>query len=250
MIYLMTGSDENYYPKILPYLETLQKYSDFRNVLLAVGFQPPADCPVDWMTIPREALTDITTNPCVQAGEFLPYCEKFLNDDDIIIFTDGDIRLQREFTEEELAMVSSLVYGQVLAGPNATHNQNTLYNEAQGLRRHCSDEYLNKAFDYAGITPFERTLNVGVVICTAATYRTIYHKTYDIYRTFPDITNHMARQQWYINLAIYSFCEVTLLPFTFHSHPHNGDQLGMRFDPDGTMYIRDTKVLFRHKYYV
>src|SRR4030067_2830951 len=116
MIYLITGSDKNYYPKILPYLNTLNEYSDFRNILLAIGFKPPENCPIDWITIPEEVFTNITTNLCVQAGEFLPYCKDFLNGEDIIIFTDGDIRLQRKFNISELSMINNLKYGDVLVG--------------------------------------------------------------------------------------------------------------------------------------
>lgn len=248
-VYLMTGSDENYYDKIYPYLETLNKYSPFKNILLTVGFHRSTELDnVYSYYIPKDALTDITTNPCVQAGEFLKYC-KFLNDDDIIIFTDGDIRLQREFTPEEIKMVESVKHLDVLAGPNATHSMNTLWNEAEGLRRHCSDDELRKLFSTYHVNLICSTLNMGVLICTAFTYRRINEETYKIFKEFPNITNHMARQQWYMNVAIWSFCYVNMLPYEFHSHPHNGDQPGMKFDPDGTMYVYgDRKVLFRHKY--
>jgi hypothetical protein len=249
MIYLITGTDEKYYPKIYPYLETINKYSAFKNILLCVGFSKDSEFDnITYKSIPKDSLTDITTNPCVQAGEFLPYVS--FNDDDIIIFTDGDIRLQRAFTNEELNKVSNVKHDEVLIGPNATHSNNTLLNEANGLNRYCSDEYLNSLFSEYGINKNSATLNVGVIICTTKTYKRIYELTYEIYNKYPKVTDHMARQQWYINCAIYSFCNVSLLPFSFHSHPHNGSQPDMSFEADHTMYVNGERVLFRHKYYV
>ena len=248
-LYLLTGTDEKYYTKILPYLQTLEENSPAETYLFTIGFQ--VENPfykVKYLYLPEEVFTDITTNPCVQAGEFLNYFP--CNNNDIIIFTDGDMRLQRKFTEEELDLVTNLRYGEVLAGPNATHGENTLINELYGLGFNKQLYTGFEPFENEGIEWIEKTLNVGVIACTYATYKDIHFETYRLFRKYSGLTKHMARQQWFMNLAIYKLMKVKLLPFTFHSHPHNGYQEGRRFDKDGTMYINDTKVLFRHKYYV
>jgi hypothetical protein len=246
MIYLITGSDEGYYQKIVPYLDSISTYSPFKNVLLTVGFikeSPYSN--VEYAYVPKKALTDITTNPCVQAGEWLQYFP--IEEDDIVIFTDGDIRMQRAPTEDEIRMIESVEQLEVLAGPNATHSGNTLINELHGLKTTWSDEQINTVFDYAGVSRKQITLNMGVLICRYYTYRRIRNTTYDIFAWFPTVTEHMARQQWFMNLAIYAQCQVLLLPFTFHSHPHNGTQEGLNFR-GSEIYIKDTKVLFNHKY--
>lgn len=248
---LLTGTDEKYYNKIIPYLDTLEKYSPYTNYVFTVGFRPETR---KWTNVyhyflPLDVFSDISTNPCIQAGEFLPYFT--YNPKDIIIFTDGDMRLQREFTKQELDLVSFAEEDDtVLAGPNATHLENTLLNELHGLKTSWNTSDIFDLFGEAKVHWEERTLNMGIIICNYKTYYKIFEKTYELFRKFSTVTNHMARQQWFMNLAIYSFAKVKLLPFTFHSHPHNGYQEGRRFDEDGTMYINDTKVLFRHKYYV
>lgn len=246
MIHLITGSDFNYYHKIIPYLDSVSTYSNFKNTLLTIGFNRQSLYHnINYHFVPLSAFTDITTNPCVQAGEWLDHYK--LQDDDIVIFTDGDIRMQRAVTEDELRMIESVEQGEVLAGPNATHSKNTLDNELYGLGTTWNKKQIESIFDYAGVSENRITLNMGVLICRYKTYYQIRNTAYDIFAWFPTITSHMARQQWFMNLAIYSRCNVRLLPFTFHSHPHNGTQEGLNFR-DGEIYIKDTKVLFNHKY--
>ena len=102
---LSTGSDINYLGKIQPYLNSISTHSNFDENILVFLNDSEIKLNNEKINVAHLSPSHIEVpnqNNCIQHGEFLKsnYFNKF-NDNDVIFFTDGDIIIQRNLTEEE-----------------------------------------------------------------------------------------------------------------------------------------------------
>lgn len=184
-------------------------------------------------------------NGCIQHGNWLPYCPA--PDNAVIICIDGDVKMQRPFSETERAMLAAWPDGAVGIGPNEPKpGGDTMINELCRIKP-LLDEQDIKA--YFGVGDDDPIGNAGCIVAT----RDTWIKLWMLYlrhwlNTAPNFA-HIAVQQWTINLVINRHFERVVLPQTFHTHGHWGYP-GPPYDGWGEHEVATVDgevILFAHK---
>jgi hypothetical protein len=267
-IFLCTSADSNYFKtKIFNYC--LKSYAEnTQDIKKYVFLVDTEDFDVntydinkkfiDWNLIKAKNI-----NKCIQHGEFvnfLPEC----NDDDIIIFTDGDIILQREFSDKEFEMIKNIPKNTFLA--NFNYKLNSTLEDIKNpsdmnskLLTFLKDNY---DIDEDDLKSYKE-MNTGVLIGRKKDFHKLsllYEKTF--YKIF-EIINHFCSQQYLINVLINKYFNYLPLDYTFHSHAHHSirnEDESYSYDTvhnsgvpsklilkNDTYYYNNSVILFAHK---
>ena len=187
-----------------------------------------------------------------QHGEFIKSdgFDELVAADDIIFFTDGDIILQRNLTEEELNKFRKFKDGDVFVGYNASP-VDTLKNE---FARLSPVGFLPVKF---GILPVKfrtdlskiKIYNTGVLAMNKRTWKNLLIQ-YN--RLFPDVDRlfrHYAKQQWLLSFIIGTMdFNIIEMSYEIHNHRHYPSPVGTRVDANNIVYYKDKMVLFKHKW--
>lgn len=243
MIALVTAANRGYIDRITPYLHTIQEHGAAfdRRVLVTVGckVEVPAElAAIESIALPAAQAVGHTGNQCVQQGCFLDTLE--CADDDVLVFTDGDIRMQRAPTEAELAMLGAIPPWTIALAWNA------------GPHDTLADEAARIALDDAGRELFRgwlhrKVYNVGVVACRAATYRLLYERYMALWGAFSPHTPHYAANQFLMCACVAQLgLWVWELPATVHTHGCFGLPPGADEGENGELSVDGELVLFRH----
>jgi hypothetical protein len=240
-IILATSTDENYMPRTVVYLDSLNQHSQVENVCLCLDFEP--DSP--WKYVEMKMLDTLDlhqplNNQCIQHGEFLfglPYAAN----DDVILFTDADLRMQRPFNDEELDTLRGLKTGQVFVGYNAGP-QDRLGDEAHRLGLKVPLETLAEWWDL-DLPCF----NWGCVAATRATWEAICEIYVENWPIIDAQLHHVAKQQWLLSAITGNYFDHVEMPTSFHVHRHYGTPAGCEMI-DGKVYSNGELALFSHKF--
>lgn len=134
-----------------------------------------------------------THNPksCLQHGEFLERLTERIpiTDDDYVLYTDADIRIQRKFADVELELFES---GRVFVAMN-WHDHETLAEELTALQARVPVEEIERAF------PGYRTLacyNTGVLGMRVPEWRRLFGLYNARFSAIDPLLGHYAKQQW------------------------------------------------------
>lgn len=247
---LATGSDERYLIKIRPYLKSIQSKSNFDiNYLVFVSdVGGDLNLPFDKIKIgnlPLSSFRAPNTINCAQHGDFL-YCNELDNDtddDDVIIYTDGDIIIQRPLHDEEIDFLKNLKDGDVYVGYNASPTD-TLENEADRLGR---TGVMNGEFKVDWTK--HKIYNTGVLAMNKRTWKRVIDEYSELYPKVDEMFRHYAKQQW---LLCFIFAtkgyNVFEMPYHVHNHRHYPSPNGTTQDQNGDVYFDNKMVLFKHKW--
>lgn len=239
---LVTTANRGYMERITPFLHTIQQHAgDFdARCLITAGCQ--VEMPVDLDTIaayplPTAAMGGHPGNGCIQHGAFLRALPG--EPDDVIVLVDGDVRMQRAPTDDELAWMRVWPLNTIGLGYNAGR-WDTLAYEAQRIG--LADTAL-----YADVL-HEKVYNCGVMIMRRATWGRLYAAYMTEWPQFDRLSSHYARNQFLQCVVAHRLgLYVWELPATLHSHGCFGLPDGAReLDDDGTLAIGGELVLFRH----
>ncbi len=241
MARLLTASNQRYFERIRPYLESLAKHSQISATLIAVGDDRMPKCPVEQVNLPRvynRGAPAETESP--QHGAWLNVVDGPA--DEVIIFTDGDIIAQRPFSDLELSMIEDVDEGELMAGYNSGPSE-TLAIEAGRLQPRFQLEKIGARMGLLDRPCF----NIGVVVGRRATFQRIYDEYMKHWQVVSDAFGHPARQQWLVVWTAHrlgmAFC---VTPYSFHANGHYGVPPGCIY-ADGGLYYGNELVLFRHK---
>lgn len=240
---LATASDRAYMERITPYLHTIQAHGAAfdRRALITVGCRAemPAElAAIEAIPLPAERALGHTGIWCVQQGCFLEVLGAA--DDDVIIFTDGDVALQRGPSDAELAWMRALPSHTVAVGWNSGPDD-TLSDEAQRVQLAAEGRAL------FGSLLHRKIYNCGVVIMRAATYRLLYAHYLDHWPAYAPHTRHYAATQLLLCACIHQLgMHVWELPQTVHTHGCFGLSAGVEEDGAGRLFVGGELVLFRH----
>lgn len=184
-------------------------------------------------------------NGCIQHGNWLPYLPA--DDDAVIICIDGDVKMQRPFTSDEWAWLQNWQDGHVGIGPNEPKiGGDSMGNELCRIAPILSDEETLKYFNQKHSDPIG---NAGCVVATKATWIKLWLAYLRRWLDTAPMFQHIAVQQWTLNLCINEGFERVVLPQSFHTHGHWGE-MG---DPFGGWGMHNTAtyegkpILFAHK---
>lgn len=246
MTQLITCSNARWLPRVRPYLETLANLSPWDNVLAGVACRVPSLFLEDLLGVrsvelPPEALAGAPAETqSVQHGSWLPYITG--PDDQVVIFTDGDIVLQRRPSDDELAWIAGLPEDVVTCGWNSGPRE-TLADEGARLFPKVGPAEIVARF---GAVDRAACYNIGVIAARRSTWRKI-HALY--MRNWPLVSEtfgHAARQQWLVCWVLSALdLRVDLMPQTFHTHGCYPLPAGSAF-AGGELHFNGTPVLFRH----
>jgi len=237
------SSNERYLPRIRPYLESLNANSQCGGVLVTVDCDAPAEYRVgldriEFVRFDRELMSIPAPLDHLQNGDFLKVVSG--DDNEVIIFTDGDVIIQRPFTPNELSLLHGWPAGKVGLVWNAGQ-YDTLFTEAPrlGPRRYIQPE---EADQWEKITCY----NFGVIVARRLTWRTLNAQYIKVWPWVDELFSHYAKQQWGLCYALTTDgIGPRLLPHTFHMHGCYPLPAGGELRPDGAYYTGQ-KVLFRH----
>lgn len=249
-IILATGSDLNYLSKMRPYLKSIESNSNFdKNILVYVG-EDEMSLPyknVDVVNLPVNNIQSLNSNKCVQHGDFLN-SESFnsiTEDDDVIIYTDGDIILQRNLSDDEVSFYKSFKDGDVYVGYNASPTD-TLEQEANRLGK---TGMVSTGIEI-GLWGKTKVYNTGVLAMNKRTWKTLLSYYNELYPLVNPMFYHYAKQQWLISYIIGVKPEFNVIEmgYDIHNHKHYPSPEGTSQDQNGDVYFNNKKVLFKHKW--
>lgn len=238
---LITACNSRYLGRIAPYLDSLAEHANLPTALITVGFQ--AQLPnITTYELTREQNAGApleTESP--QHGSFLQVIQD-RGDDEVIIFTDGDIIMQRPFTSREMDTFHKLPGNTVLAGWNSGPNE-TLEIEAGRLFPKMPINIIGNRFGLMDRPCY----NIGVFAARRSAYRAIYDEYMRHWRTICEAFGHPARQQWLVVHTIHRLgINVEVTPYSLHANGHYGMPPGCEYR-DGLLYSGNEIVCLRHK---
>jgi len=267
-IVLCTAGDKKYF-NVEIFKKCLKSYSENTEIEKYVFLVDEEDDNVDTfgikkIHIPWNDIKSKNTNKCIQHGEFARYLES-LEEDDKIIFTDGDIVLQRDLHDEEKDRIFSLESGTFLAN----YNMHLGSNMARVLQYVGADvdillEYLKKTFSLS-LQELEKykEMNTGVLIGSKKDFIRLSELYSEHYSNLSKIITGFWNQQFLINIIVNKFFSYKDLPYEFHTHTHHSIRTkeGCAYDNfhkmgvpsivttrDEKFIINDTTILFAHKF--
>lgn len=250
MIHLIASANAHYANRITAWLDAACEYAQGWRVMLAcVGAKAVGD--IEWSDalaadypdakFPIFMRQDLPFHPPLdhlQAGLFLR--PSLFNDDDLIIFTDGDAYLQRPPTAAEQQMLANWPAGVIGLAYNAGPDD-TLATEAARLKPRA--DVAEAGFDLS--LP---VYNLGVIVARAGDYRRWLAAYVPIQPRVAALFDHHAHQQWGLCAAIPDAgLTVSVLPATLHSHGHYPPPPGVTLGRErGRITANGEIVLFRH----
>lgn len=239
---LVTGCNAGYLPRMMPYLESLHRFSDFPVNFIGVGFQPPF---LQGATNSRylDGLDNAGApdeTQCIQHGSFLKVVDSPL--DEVLLYTDGDMVMQRKLDDGERDFLD-LENNQAVVGLNFGWHS-TLINDAKLLGQQISDaELVERYGDYVNT---HQDYNVGFLAMTRQTWQMVYTAYMRDYPAICGVFTHMARQQWLISWELASMgIEIKVAPWSLHAHGHGGLKPGMRYG-EGGLWADGKLAAWRH----
>lgn len=250
-IILAFGADELYLQndQFVNYLNSVNCNSNFDKNILAYLSKNNIQIPyenIDVFNVNPESVLKKNYNNCIQHGEFLN-TSKFdqFQDGDVIIFTDGDMNLQRNLNEQELAFLRNFKDGDVWVGYNESKNQ-TLATEAPRL----DPRYLN------WMDKFEKNLNeikcynTGVLCMNKKTWKTMCGIYINKWDWINETLNHYAKQQFLISYIIGTE-NFNIIEMDYNIHNHSIYHLpeGSVKESNGLLKYNGEVVLFKHKWF-
>ena len=240
---LVTAANRDYMDRIAPYLGSIQEHGwGFgRRALITVGCRvemPPELENIEAVPLPADRARGHTGIWCVQQGCFL----EVLNcaDDDVIVFTDGDVRMQRPLSDDELAWMRALPTDTIALGWNAGPDD-TLAHEAHRLA------LAQDGRDLFAPYLIRRIYNFGVIVTRAATYKRLYAHYLSLWPHYQPHTSHYAATQFLLCVCVYQLgLRIWELPVSVHAHGvFGGPAAGV--EAQGEMLVVDGEpALFRH----
>lgn len=246
---LATGVDSNYYisERFLTYVNSIINNSNFdRNIIVLLDCQTE-DSLIGNIEIAPIYSADVQApnkNRCLQHGDFLN-ADIFneVSSSDIIIFTDGDMDLQRNLTQEEESFLRNLKDGEIYVGYNESP-EDTLEKESSRLGRlpYTSDQIKE---DLSTITVY----NTGVFAMNKKTWQDVLNIYVKIFPEVNKMFDHYAKQQWLLSYIIGTKgFKVYEMPYQFHTHSHYPPPPGTTMNSTRELYYNNEKVLFKHNF--
>lgn len=262
MLYIGTGVNPGYYGAMQSYgylggLERLNHAGRVATFCVLLDFSDEKADEVEWLhpgvRFVRMTSGELKTqNPksCLQHGEFLAGLERCfdLKDDDSVLYTDADIRIQRRLTEDEMEL---LARGEVFVAMN-WHDHETLEEEMTALQARVPLEDFDREFPKWREM---RCFNTGVLGMRVQRWRDLFDLYCGNFKVIDPMLGHYAKQQWLLCWLL-QVCKFPLLdPLSeavrnIHCHGHhqrapidNRLQRGL----DGVIHRDGTPILFAHR---
>jgi hypothetical protein len=247
-IILAVGADDNYLHNVHfnNYLNSINEFSNFdENILVYLGHQniQTNNNKIKIFNLNPDSIIKKNPNNCVQHGEFLKSSgfENF-SDNDIIVFTDGDMALQRELSVDEINFLRNLNDNDVYVGYNQSP-EDTLENEYFRLQPRLTEIPSNLKINNI------KVYNTGVLCMNKKTWNKLCNSYIEKYDEVNNLFGHYAKQQWLICYILgdenYNIIE---MGYDIHNHTHYPSPIGTSVENGYVMY-NNKVVLFKHRWF-
>lgn len=244
----VTGCNSRYFHHMEMYLNSLERCSPFQNYLVTVGFEISTGW--RWPHISQVGIETERNHgapaetECIQHGSFLQALPG--DPDDVLVYTDGDITMQRRPHDDEIDWLANFPDNRVSAGWNSGPDE-TLLLEAARLHPRVQYEH-ELAARFGEMIYTAPCFNVGVCVARRSTWERIYHQYMLDWPLACETFGHAARQQWLICREFTALgLDIQVMPQTFHSHGHYGIPAGVTYSDCGGVLFAGQPVLLRHK---
>jgi hypothetical protein len=220
-IYLVAGFNKAYLKKSEPYLATMNQNSQVNNIIITLDFEINAwykerfDS-IRFIKIFSTQVKSPNSNACMQHGGFLEVLD-FVKNEDVLIFTDTDIKIQRSFNGSDLEMLESCIDGDVFVGFNGEEDL-TLLDDSMELDPNVTAEELLRK--YPELSEF-KSYNTGVIVANYKTYRQLYREYQRHWDEFSPFLGAYVKQQVLLSYLIQKYFHLRLLPYIMHSHANS-----------------------------
>lgn len=235
-IVLVAGCNQRYHDRFQACVAALRTYTgDIPYRLFSVGYNGYTE-----LTQAQNYGAPPETE-CIQHGSFLQKLPG--RPDDVIVYLDGDVIMQRPLDAGELAWLENFPERAVAATWNQideTLAQCATYIGPKNTETSLAQIWVDADIDQAP------SLNAGMVVMR----RSAWKQSYELYLRHWELAgacfSHQARQQWLMcwTYAALGF-ETQIMPWSFHAHGHFGLKPGMERRPDG-IYADGKLAAFRH----
>lgn len=279
-VILATSCDEKFYPQAKRYLESIEKFWPWRAVLICVDWKPPFEQAYGVEHVPfKTPPGSITKHGCVQHGAFIDAIPG--DDDDVFVFTDADVELQRAPTSDVPLMNTSvtvrepdgkcseapIIFGErqsFAAWPDSSigmgHAMSTMGTTLEEQIKHNQHPKLPLDEIKAIFPGLEDRVSyvAGCMIGRRSAFQWLKEQFLARYRDVERCLGHHSRTQWLLSYLLQEpfqdqyrresqRCHAMPIPYTFHVanklHPKLPE--GCHFD-DGHVCYKGNVVLFRH----
>lgn len=231
---LISGCNQRYHGRFQHLAQSLKQHANIPYQLISVGFETPGYTPLTH----EQNYGAPPETECIQHGSFLAALPGA--SDDVLVYLDGDVTLQRPFDAGELAWLENFPESAVSAAWNRVGE--TLAEEAVALGPKKSVADL--AADWGGFDM--PCLNAGVVVARRSTWERAYETYMAHWLLAGESFVHQARQQWLMCWVWAALgLKLEIMPWTFHAHGHFGLKPGMEMRADG-VYADGKLAALRH----
>jgi len=254
MIYIGTSITRNMLDYGTSYLDSLSLHSKYSNFVICCGFK--ADDLGLRTRYPKINFIDVDINSIktrakngwpanrdgfltLQSGEFIEYLD--VQSDDVVIFTDYDITIQREPTEAEIEMFENIGDEEFLmqwdSYPTSKLSE---YFPALAAKKSHAEWESRFGVDLSKMLAY----NTGVIVARANAYKTLWASFQVMYDTMTEFFTRHAAVQFIDCYVIQKDMKATKMP----DDMHNGQWFTgnpCRFT-EGYMTVNSEKVLFAH----
>jgi|694.fasta_scaffold00095_12 hypothetical protein len=252
-IILAFGADKHYISNVnfQNYLKSININSNFdKNILVYLGTDVDTvpESKIELAQIDVNSIVKKNKNNCLQHGEFLR-AEGFQNflDSDIIVFTDGDMVLQRSLMPDEMILLRSLQDNDVFVGYNVSPQQ-TLADESIKLVCKKSNEWMQEFIDTKNLKNI-KCYNTGVLCMNIKTWKKLCFLYIQKFDWIDEIFNHYANQQFLISYIIGTEgFNIIEMGYDIHNHNMFTPAKGTTKE-EGIIKYKGKTVLFKHKWF-
>jgi len=249
-IILSVGSDDRYLNNIhlQNYLKTINENSNFdRNILTYLGEKEVSleFNNIEVFRVDPKTVKKLTNINCLQHGEFLNSnsFDEF-SENDVIVYTDGDMTLQRSLSENEILFLKNLNDNDVFIGYNKSP-EDTLHDEYFRL----SPRYNNYSDLFSEDLTKIKVYNTGVVAMNKKTWNKLKTEYIELFDKINSLFGHYAKQQWLICYLLFvNNYNVIEMGYEIHNHTHYPSPQGTT-NENGLVKFNNSVVLFKHKWF-
>jgi len=172
---LATGVTPNYLPRATRFLQSLEKFHCVDTTMFAVNFESIPRVGTDCVQLVDYAKAAVQLPKfMLQHGGFTQFAPAYWSDNDVIVFTDADAFLQRNFTAEEIGSMLSVGENEMQVGYNRPNERQTLRQEADCIFPLKPMSEIEKIFP--GIESME-CRNFGFVVGRLSAWRELFRRT-------------------------------------------------------------------------
>ena len=245
-IYLITGANQPFWPRAENYIKTINANSNIQNILITLDFDVEQKDKekynkVKFVRLNSSQVKSPNPNKCLQHGGFLSALD-FISEEDIIIFTDADIKLQRPFSKTEIDFFRDISDNEIGVNYNRSKTD-FLIEEAERLNPSLPISEIERRFPGISSLP---TYNTGVIIAKLKTYLQLYNLYNKHWPEYENIFNKDAKQQWLLSYLINKDFKPLILPDLIHTHGKFPVELRVKEETDFKFTIDNKLVALNH----